>query len=325
MGKVLTKDIRNVCLLGHSADGKTSLAEAMLYLTKGTDRLGNPTDGNTVCDYDPEEIKRGFSLSASIAPVNYKGTKINIIDTPGYLDFSGEVVQALRVTGAALIVVNAKAGVEVGTEIAWRNVTDRHVPRAFFINKCDDPEARFGHVFKELHEMFGNSVCPVVIPVLKGDTIIGLLDLIDMKAVGFGKGNAGKEIEIPEENNERIEKFREMLMESIAETSDELMEKYFGGEEITREEAMKAVHEGVRTGAIAPVLCGSATNLCGIDSLMDFIVGTFPNPLFHKGETVVDDDGTEHETTMSETGTPSIFVFKTIADPFVGKCRSSRL
>ena len=319
MEKVLTKNIRNVCLLGHSADGKTSLAEAMLYLTKGTDRLGNPTDGNTVCDYDPEEIKRGFSLSASIAPVNYKGTKINIIDTPGYLDFSGEVVQALRVTGAALIVVNAKAGVEVGTEIAWRNVTDRHVPRAFFINKCDDPEARFGHVFKELHEMFGNSVCPVVIPVLSGDTIIGLLDLIDMKAVGFGKGNAGKEIEIPEENNERIEKFREMLMESIAETSDELMEKYFGGEEITREEAMKAVHEGVRTGAIAPVLCGSATNLCGIDSLMDFIVGTFPNPLFHKGETVVDDDGTEHETTMSETGTPSIFVFKTIADPFVGK------
>ena len=243
MEKVLTKNIRNVCLLGHSADGKTSLAEAMLYLTKGTDRLGNPTDGNTVCDYDPEEIKRGFSLSASVAPVNYKGTKINIIDTPGYLDFAGEVVQALRVAGSALIVVNAKAGVEVGTEIAWRNVTDRHVPRAFFINKCDDPEARFGHVFKELHEMFGNSVCPVVIPVLKGDTIIGLLDLIDMKAFGFGKGNAGKEIEIPEENNERIEKFREMLMESIAETSDELMEKYFGGEEITRDEALNAVVE----------------------------------------------------------------------------------
>ena len=150
MEKVLTKNIRNVVLLGHSADGKTSLVEAMLYLTKATQRLGKVTDGNTVCDYDAEEIKRGFSLSASVAPVMHKGTKINVIAAPGYLDFAGEVSQALKVAGGALIVVNAKAGVEVGTEIAWRNVTVNHTPRAFFINKCDDPEARFDQVFDEL-------------------------------------------------------------------------------------------------------------------------------------------------------------------------------
>ncbi|MBQ0125249.1 MAG: elongation factor G [Clostridiales bacterium] len=319
MGKVLSKDIRNVCLLGHSADGKTSVAEAMLYLTKGTDRLGNPTDGNTVCDYDAEEIKRGFSLSASLAPVSYKNAKINVIDTPGYLDFSGEVSQAIRVTGAALIVVNAKAGVEVGTEIAWDNVSSHHVPRAFFINKCDDPEARFGHVFTQLREMFGTTVCPITIPLLEGDTIVGLIDLLDMRAFGFGKGNAGKTIDIPAGNDDRIEKFRDMLLESIASTSEELMEKYFNGDEITREEAVSAIHEGVRTGTIAPVLCGSATNLCGIEPLMDFIIDTFPSPLFHKAEIVVDEDGTEHEAATSESGAPSIFVFKTIADPFVGK------
>lgn len=319
MAKISSQNIRNVCLLGHSASGKTSITEAMLYLTKGSDRLGTITDGNTVCDYDAEEIKRGFSLSASLAPVSYKGTKINVIDAPGYLDFSSEVAQGLRVTGAALIVVSAKAGVEVGTEIAWDNVTERHVPRAFFVNKCDDPEARFGHVFDQMHELFGSSICPIVIPVLEGSKIIGLLDLVDMKAFGFGKGNDGKEIAIPAENNDRIAKYHDMLMEAIAGTSEELMEKYFGGEEITRDEAVKAIHEGVRTASIAPVFCGSATNLCGITNLMDFIIDTFPSPLYHKAEIVVDDDGSESEAETSETGPASIFVWKTVADPFVGK------
>ena len=316
MAKVLSKDIRNVCLLGHSADGKTSIAEAMLYLTKGTDRLGNPTDGNTVCDYDAEEIKRGFSLSAAIAPVNYKGSKINVIDAPGYLDFSGEVAQALRVTGSALIVVNAKAGVEVGTEIAWRNVTDTKVPRAFFINKCDDPEARFDHVFDELREMFGHTVCPLVIPVTDGGKIVGLCDLLDMHTVGFGKGMETKTVDIPAENNSRIESFRDILLETVAETSEDLMEKYFSGEELSREEIANAVHIGVRDGIIAPVLCGSATNLCGIPTLMDIIVDTFPSPLHHKEETIVDDDGKEEKLAASEEGAPSIFVFKTVADQF---------
>ena len=315
MGKVLSKDIRNVCLLGHSASGKTSLAEAMLYITKGSDRLGNIASGNTVCDYDPEEIKRGFSLSASLAPVSYKGAKINLIDAPGYLDFCGEVAQALRVAGSALITVSAKAGVEVGTEIAWNNVTDKHVPRAFFINKCDDPEARFSHVFKQLREAFGHSVCPIIIPLLDGDKIVGLIDLLDNRT--YGKD--GKEIAVPAGNEQRIAELKEMLMESIAETSEELLEKYFGGEEITREEAVDAVHTGIRTGTIAPVVCGSATTLLGLEPMMEFIVDTFPSPLFHKAEIVVDDDGNESEASTSESGDPAIFVFKTIADPFVGK------
>ncbi|MBR0235757.1 MAG: elongation factor G [Clostridia bacterium] len=317
MAKILSKDIRNVVLLGHSADGKTSLAEAMLYLTKGTDRLGNPTDGTTVCDYDDEEKKRGFSLSAALAPVNYKGTKINVIDAPGYLDFQGEVVQALRVAGAALIVVNAKAGVEVGTEIAWRNVTDNGTPRAFFINKCDDPEARFDDVIENMRDMFGSSVCPVVIPLYQGGKTVGLLDLLDMSATGFGKGEEAKKIDVPAENNDRIENYRGELLEAVAGTSEELMEKYFDDpDSLTRDEIANAVHEGVRTGAIAPVLAGSATNLCGVPTLMDIIVDTFPSPLYHKGETVVDDDGKESEASTSESGAPAIFVFKTVADQF---------
>ena len=184
MEKIHSRDIRNVCLLGHGACGKTSLAEAMLYVEKQTDRLGKTPDGNTVCDYDPEEIKRGFSLQAAIAPLTHNGTKINIIDTPGYLDFVGEAAQALRVAGSALIVVDGKAGVEVGTELAWDMVTKEKLPRAFFVNKCDESEANFDRVFKELDYKFGRTVCPVFVPV--GDSKdITMLDLIALKAYKY--------------------------------------------------------------------------------------------------------------------------------------------
>ncbi len=318
MEKIHSRDIRNVCLLGHGASGKTSLAEAMLYVEKQTDRLGKTTDGNTVCDYDPEEIKRGFSLQAAVAPLTHKGTKINLIDTPGYLDFVGEAIQALRVAGSALIVVDGKAGVEVGTELAWDLAAKAKLPRAFFINKCDDPEARFRRVFEQLHEHFGSSVCPVVIPLMTGDKIVGLLDLIDNRAVAFENGKDGQPIDIPEGNDDRIETCRNMLYEAIAATSEELMEKFFEGEAISKEEIVNALHEGMRRGDISPVVCGSATNLCGIRLLMDVIVETMPSPVYHKAEIVVDEDG-EHEVPLREHGPASIFVFKTIADPFVGK------
>ena len=221
-----TKKIRNIVLLGHGGCGKTSLAEAMLYIKKETDRLGKPSEGNTVCDYDAEEIKRGFTLSASIAPVFHNGVKINIIDTPGYLDFQSEALQALRVAGSALIVVDGKAGVEVGTEIAWDLVCKDKMPRAFFINKCDDPETRFRKVFLEMHEKFGNSICPVVIPLLEGDDIVGLLDLIDMRAVAFAHGRDGQPIEIPAGNEERIERCLSMLHEAVAGISLYLLPWY---------------------------------------------------------------------------------------------------
>ena len=318
MEKIHSRDIRNVCLLGHGASGKTSLAEAMLYVEKQTDRLGKTPDGNTVCDYDPEEIKRGFSLQSAIAPLTHNGTKINIIDTPGYLDFVGEAAQALRVAGSALIVVDGKAGVEVGTELAWNMVTKDKLPRAFFINKCDDPDARFKHVFQQLHDEFGSTICPVVIPLMTGDKIVGLLDLVDMRARAFENGKDGQDIEIPEGNEERINICRNMLYEAIASTSEELMEKFFEGEAISKEEIVNALHEGIRRGDIAPVVCGSATNLCGIRLLLDVIVETLPSPVYHKAEIVVDAEG-EHEVPLREHGPASVFEFKTIADPFVGK------
>ena len=318
MGKIHSRDIRNVCLLGHGASGKTSLVEAMLYVKKETDRLGKPEDGNTVCDYDAEEIKRGFTLSASIAPVTHRDTKINLIDTPGYLDFKGEAIQALRVAGSALIVVDGKAGVEVGTEIAWDMVCENKMPRAFFINKCDDPETRFKKVFEQMHDMFGSTVCPVVIPLLEGEKIVGLLDLIDMRSVAFESGKDGQPIEIPAGNDERIDRCRSMLYEAVASTSEDLMEKFFEGESITKEEIVKALHDGILRGDISPVVCGSATNLCGVRLLLDVIVDTLPSPVYHKAEIVIDGDE-EIERPVREHGPASLFVFKTVADPFVGK------
>lgn len=318
MEKIHSRDIRNVCLLGHGSSGKTSLAEAMLYIKGETDRLGKPAEGNTVCDYDPEEIKRGFTLSTTIAPVTHNGVKINIMDTPGYLDFVGEAKQALRVAGSALIVVDGKAGVEVGTELAWDMVCEDKMPRAFFINKCDDPEARFRRVFEQMHDVFGSSVCPVVIPLMIGDKIVGLLDLIDNRAVAFENGKDGQPIEIPAGNEERISTCRAMLHEAVASTSEELMEKFFEGEAISKEEIVQALHDGILHGDIAPVVCGSATNLCGVRLLMDVIVDTLPSPVYHKAEIVVDGDE-EFERPVREHGPASLFVFKTVADPFVGK------
>ena len=182
MDKITTKSIRNVCLMGHSSTGKTSLGEAMLYLAKATDRLGRTAEGNTVSDYDSEEIRRGFSLSTSIAPFMWKDSKINIIDTPGYLDFQGEVLEGVRVADSALIVVDGRNGVEVGTELAWDYAVEEGIPRAFFINRFDDGEARFKRVFDSLREKFGVSVCPLLIPMIEGDKVIGFLNLIDMKS-----------------------------------------------------------------------------------------------------------------------------------------------
>ncbi|MBQ4297170.1 MAG: GTP-binding protein, partial [Clostridia bacterium] len=181
MDKYSTKSIRNICLLGHGSCGKTSVAEAMLYRSKGSDRLGKTSDGNTVSDYDAEEIKRGYSLSASVIPVFWRDCKINLIDTPGFLDFVGEVKQSVRVADSAIIVVDGKAGVEVGTELAWDYATEAKIPKAFFINKFDDPECRFKKAFSSLREQFGVSVCPIVIPMIDGDKVTGFLNLVDMK------------------------------------------------------------------------------------------------------------------------------------------------
>ncbi|MBQ2118590.1 MAG: elongation factor G [Clostridia bacterium] len=315
MDKYSTKSIRNICLLGHGSSGKTSVAEAMLYRSKGSDRLGKTSDGNTVSDYDAEEIKRGYSLSASVIPVFWRDCKINLIDTPGFLDFVGEVKQSVRVADSAIIVVDGKAGVEVGTELAWDYATEAKIPKAFFINKFDDPECRFKKAFSSLREQFGVSVCPIVIPMIDGDKVTGFLNLVDMKDYVYDSEGNIIESGIPEQFMPVANEYRDMLYESIAETSEELMEKFFAGEEITRDEAVEAIHEGIINGDLTPVFCGSATKLWGIITLMDTIVDSFPRPTARKTERA--EDGSE--LPIEPDGDVSLFVWKTVADPFVGK------
>lgn len=315
MAKIETKNIRNVALLGHGGSGKTSLAEAMLFITGETDRLGTTAAGNTVCDYDAEEAARKISISAAMAPMMWKNVKINVIDTPGYLDFTGEVQQALRVADSAVIVVDGKAGIEVGTELAWDHAEAAGLPRAFFINKFDDNEARFGRVLDALHTTFGKQVCPLTIPMVKNGEVVGAIDLIDESAHVFDANGRHSVELIPEESKEAVEKYRDMLMEAVASTDEDLMMKYFEGEEITHMEAINAVHEGIIHGDIVPVFCGAATKLWGVWTMMDKITESFPRHTAKKNEILA--DGSEME--IAPEGEPAIFVFKTVADPFVGK------
>lgn len=314
MATIDTKSIRNVALLGHGGCGKTSLAEAMLYLTGSIDRMGKTPDGNTTCDYDPEEIKRGFSISASFAPVMWKNIKINIFDTPGYLDFVGEVNQSLRVADSALICVDAKAGVEVGTELSWDNATSAGLPKAFFINKCDDADAHFDTVFNQLHSTFGTSVCPVFVPIKNGKNVT-MIDLIEMKAFVYDAKGKRSEAPMTAELESVAAGYKEAFNEAVAGTSDELMMKYFDGEEITKEEAAEALHQGIFEGTITPVYCGSAVNMWGVIAVLDAIAESFPRHTAKKVEKDVDGK----DVAIEIEGSPAIFVFKTVADPFVGK------
>ena len=309
-----TKSIRNLALLGHGACGKTSLAEAMLYLSGKTDRLGKIADGNTVCDFDPEEQKRGISISSTLAHVEWKNIKINMIDTPGDPDFAGEVGQALRVAGSAVIVVDGKSGIEVGTELAWNAAEAAGVPRVFFVNKCDDPEYSLEKSFYELHDKFGTTVCPVFVPCNIGNEM-AMIDLISNTAYTYN--NAGKRFEIPMSDTmkEMVNRYKDALNEAIASTSDELMEKYFSGEEITREEAALALHEGIIAGTITPVYCGSATKMWGVIAMMDAVAESFPRFTAKKVETLAGGKALD----IDVNGDPAIFVYKTVADPFVGQ------
>ncbi len=315
-----TKMLRNVCLLGHSGSGKTSLAEAMLFLTHTTDRLGKITDGNTVSDYDPEEIKRGFSLSASVLPLEYRDMKINVLDTPGYFDFEGEVRQCVRVADSAIIVVDGKTGPEVGTDLAWEYATEAGIPKTFFINRFDDGEARFKKTYDKLTEKYGNKLCPLLIPCIDGNQVTGFLYLMDMQVYIFDS-HSGEVVSlpIPDQFMDVALEYREKLVEAAATTSEELMEKYFGGEEITQEELEEAVHEGIIHNEIIPVFCGAAMKLWGVKSLLNTIVASFPRPTV-RGTEVIFENGKEATLPIDrESPETSLFVFKTIADPFVGK------
>ena len=309
----MANNIRNIALAGHSATGKTTVAEAMLFLTKATNRFGKISEGNTTLDYDKEEIRRGFSLSLAVAPVKWKGNKINVIDVPGYLDFYGEEEEGIRVADSVVIVVDGKGGADVGTERAWEAALDRGIPKAFFINKFDDPEARFKRVFEDLRNRFGNCVCPVVIPMIDGDKVTGFLDLVDMREYVFDKDGNRVEAEIPAAFVPTAEKFHAELLDSVAVTSEELMEKVLMEEEVSREEILHALHVGFSSGDIVPVLCGSATKR--IDVLLD-------QSRYSRAETRTRQGNNRRrreEVELSASKPTTILVFKTIADPFVGK------
>ncbi len=312
MANLTTELIRNVALLGHGGSGKTSLAEAMLFAAGSIDRLGKTTDGNTCCDYDPEEIKRGFSLSLAAANFPWKGCKVNLLDTPGYLDFAGEVLEGMRVADAAVITVDAKAGVEVGAELAWDYANAAGIPRAFFVNKCDDPDADFHAVFDALHGQFGSSLCPIFVPYKNGSDIV-MIDLIEMKAYSYDAKGKRSETAMTPAYEEMASEYKEVLNEALAQTSEELLEKYFEGEEITREESVTALHDGIISGAITPVYCGAATKMWGVYALMDAIVESFPRPTARKVEHAADGAEVPIDAASADA---AIFVFKTIADQY---------
>ena len=308
--------IRNIVLLGHSGSGKSALAESLLYMTGAIDRIGKNADGNTVCDYDPEEIRRNISISTSLVPLIYHNCKINVLDTPGGFDFSGAVVEALRAADAAVIVLSAKDGITVGFEKAWKYCEERNMPRFVYISKVDEDNSDYNATFNALREKYGNKIAPVVVPIWNGDKkITGIIDVLNKRA--YEMQNLKRvEIEVPEDKISVIEEFNDALKESVAETSEEFMDKFFGGEDFTYREMITGMHKGVLEGTLYPVLCGSGVTCLGSLMLMDHIIDLLPNPVegnYHKATTA---DGKVEEFVVSPGGVPSAFVFKTVSDQY---------
>ena len=314
-----TSKIKNFCMLGHGNSGKTSLAEAMLYTAGNIDRLGRTQDGTTVMDFDAEETKRKFSISTALASCEWNGTKFNILDTPGYFDFVGEVQQALRVADAALIVLSGKSGLTVGAEKAWKYCEENGIPKMFFINKVDDERVDYQKVLQQLKDKYGKKIAPFQLPLKEGDKIIGFINVVEQEARIFD-GNRTITGEMPEGIEDELEPLREMINEAVAEQSEELMEKYFSGEAFTLPEMYAALRAGVAEGDIVPVLCGSAYHNLGIPSLLNAINAYFPAPN-GKNEFVkaVKKDGSEVDRKIDVNDPMSALVFKTVADPYVGK------
>ncbi len=314
MAKFQSNQIRNICLIAHGGDGKTSLAEAMLYVAKVTDRLGKIADGNTVSDFDPDEVKKQGSISSTLMNLAWNGKKINILDTPGDFDFVGEVKQAVAVAGSAIIVVDGKSGLKVGAELAWDSA--EKLPKAFFVNKMDDENAKFENVVAQLRDTFGSSICPVFVPFNEGTPDMGFVNIITGQAFKFDKSGNRTETEIPDSFKSAVDDYQAQVNEALAVTSDELMEKFFAGESFTHEEMSNALNVGLFAGSIVPVFSGSAATLAGVRTLMDVIAGSFVSPVDRAETIAFDESGKECKYTASSDGDPAIFVFKTVADPF---------
>ena len=308
--------IRNVVLLGHSGSGKTALAESLLYMTGAIDRMGKNADGNTVCDYDPEEIRRNISISTAVVPLEYKNVKINLLDAPGGFDFSGAAIEALRAADAAILVASAKDGITVGFEKAWKYCEERNMPRFVYISKVDEDNSDYNATFEALREKYGNKIAPVVVPIWDAShKVTGIIDVVNKRAYEMQKLKR-VEIAIPDGKEDVIEEFNYALMEAVAETDEELMDKFFAEEPFTYAEMIKGMHQGVKDLSLFPVLCGSGVTCLGSLMLMDQIIDLLPNPIegnYHKATTA---DGTTEEFIVSPGGVPSAFVWKTVSDQY---------
>ena len=318
MKQYLAARIRNIALTGHSDSGKTSLAEALLFKAGASDRLGKTSEGNTVCDFDPEEIKRKVSVCTAVAPFAWGSTKINLIDTPGLFDFAGEAAQGVRAAESLLIAVSGKSGVDVGTEKAYKMAKDLSKATLFFVSKLDVEHSDFYKVFEELKSTFGPSVCPIVVPYVEDQQVKCYINLIDMKAYTYDDKGEAHEVDMPDFGH-RLDGLTAAVSEAVAETDESLFEKYFSGEQFTRDEIIRGVHTGVTNGSISPVLCCCSTNLQGLDMLLDCIVDLLPSPWEKGAEVAVDAEGEPVEVPCTDEAPLAAYVFKTIADPFVGK------
>ncbi len=318
-----TKNIRNVVLLGHGGAGKTTVAEALAYLTGVTKRMGKVADGNTISDYDKEEIKRQFSISTTMVPIEYAGAegniKINLLDTPGYFDFVGEVEEAVSVADAAIIVVNCKAGIEVGTEKAWELCEKYRLPRIIFATNMDDDHASFRELILKLERRFGRKVAPFQVPIRENEKFVGFVNVVKMEGRRFTNMSEYEACEIPEYTEKNLGIARDALMEAVAETSEEYMERYFSGEEFTQDEIYTAVQTHVSECNIVPVMMGSGINCQGFNALLNAIDRYFPAPDYFECVGVDVSTGERFTARYNEDVSLSARVFKTVVDPFIGK------
>jgi elongation factor G len=317
-----TEDIRNVALIAHSGAGKTSLGEAMLFNARAIERLGRVDEGTSALDYDPDEIRRKITISTTVAQCEWKSAKINLVDTPGYADFIGEVKSGLRVVESAIVAVCATAGVEVGTENVWQFADEGSLPRMIAITKIDRENADFYKTVDAIRNTFGTKCIPIQIPIGSQDSFRGIVDLITMRAIVYDSGSDAtfKEQDIPDDLKETAENYHHELIESAVENDDELIEKYLEGEELTDEEIRQGLRQGVVAGKTYPIVCVSALNNIAVQPMLDALVSYLPSPVDRDKAEGKRPGSEETVERLSKDDAPlSALVFKTTADPFVGK------
>jgi len=312
------KDIRNVLLVGHGGAGKTTLLEAMLFTSGAITRMGTVEDGNTVSDHDPDEQRKQISVSLAMAPVEWNGVKINVLDAPGYADFVGDLRSAIRAVDGVILVVSAVDGVEVQTEAAWELAVEAGLPRAIFVNKLDRERSSFQDTLDQLVASFGNQVAPLELPIGSEHEFKGVADLQHEKADLYPNGPIAEEAEWPDEIHAIADPAREKLMEAVAEADDALIEKYLEEGALGEDEIIHGVKDGFAAARLAPVICGSAEKAIGVDRLLAFIAEEFPSPLDRGPIEVTEKNGTSKERGCDPNGPTTAFVFKTVSDPFVG-------